>query len=270
VKKKSKAAFSINPVIHRGQDPELFWLEKYGDEDNEETFDVDIRALYRHELISPQVLMQNLYRFKEEADSSQSPINELFGNPLDNIDLKKVSEYYQHQAGWRNRLIQGDSLLVMTSLLEREGLAGKVQMIYIDPPYGIKYQSNWQRRMQEQDVKDGIDKYLSVEPEQIKAFRDTWELGIHSYLSYLRDRLIVAKELLTESGACFLQICDENMHWVRCVMDEVFGSEHFVSIIVLRTRSNTRARNLPILNDYILFYAKIIRIKTVIWIDFAG
>ena len=256
MKKNSKATFSINPVIHRGQDPELFWLEKYGDEDNEETFDVDIRALYRHELISPQVLMQNLYRFKKAADCEKSAINELFGNSLNNVDLKQVSEYYQHQAGWRNRLIQGDSLLVMTSLLEREGLAGKVQMIYIDPPYGIKYQSNWQRRMQEQDVKDGIDKYLSVEPEQIKAFRDTWELGIHSYLSYLRDRLIVAKELLTESGACFLQICDENMHWVRCVMDEVFGSEHFVSIIVLRTRSNTRARNLPILNDYILFYAK--------------
>jgi adenine-specific DNA-methyltransferase len=252
VKKKSKATFSKNPVIHRGQDPELFWLNKYDEGDN--TLEVDIRTLYRHELISPQLLMQNLYRLKEPSDAL--PITDLFANPLDKIDLKKVSEYYHHQQQWRNRLIQGDSLLVMTSLLEREGLAGKVQMIYIDPPYGIKYQSNWQRRLHDQDVKDGVDRYLSVEPEQIKAFRDTWELGIHSYLSYLRDRLIVAKELLTESGACFLQICDENLHWVRCVMDEVFGSEHFVSIIVLRTRSNTRAKQMPILNDYILFYAK--------------
>ena len=143
-------------------------------------------------------------------------------------ELDKVADYYKYSDDWKNRLIQGDSLLVMASLLEREGMAGKVQTIYFDPPYGIKYGSNWQMKLNSRDVKDGSDEHLSGEPEMIKAFRDTWELGIHSYLSYLRDRLIVAKELLTESGSCFVQISDENVHLVRNLMDEVFGSENFM------------------------------------------
>jgi adenine-specific DNA-methyltransferase len=142
--------------------------------------------------------------------------------------LREAIEFYQHKHGWTNRLIAGDSLLVMNSLLEKEGLAGKVQMIYIDPPYGIKYGSNFQPFVNKRDVKDGKDEDLTQEPEQIRAFRDTWELGIHSYLTYLRDRLLLARELLTESGSIFVQISDENVHHVRELMDEVFGAGNFM------------------------------------------
>jgi adenine-specific DNA-methyltransferase len=143
--------------------------------------------------------------------------------------LRQAIEFYQHKHGWTNRLIAGDSLLVMNSLLEKEGMAGKVQMIYIDPPYGIKYGSNFQPFVNKRDVKDGKDEDLTSEPEQIKAFRDTWELGIHSYLTYLRDRLLLARELLHESGSIFVQISDENVHHVRELMDEVFGAGNFVA-----------------------------------------
>jgi adenine-specific DNA-methyltransferase len=153
-------------------------------------------------------------------------------------------------------LIQGDSLLVMASLLEREGMAGQVQCIYLDPPYGIKYGGNWQVKLNNRDVKDGSDEALSGEPEQIKAFRDTWELGIHSYLSYLRDRLLIAKELLTESGSCFFQIGDENVHLVRCVMDEVFGSENFVSLITIAKTTSASSELLGNINDFIIWYGK--------------
>ncbi len=222
-----------NPVVHRGQDPELFWMNKYGNDDREDLLRVDIRSLYRHEHIAPETLIKNLYNVTETQNSQMDlfSVNELFGNALDKDEIEKVSEYYHHQDGWTNRLIQGDSHLVMASLLEREGMAGQVQTIYFDPPYGIKYGGNWQIKLNNRDVKDGSDEALTGEPEQIKAFRDTWELGIHSYLSYLRDRLIIAKELLTESGSCFVQISTENVHLVRNIMDEVFGSENFVSMI---------------------------------------
>ncbi|MDQ3180780.1 MAG: site-specific DNA-methyltransferase, partial [Acidobacteriota bacterium] len=183
-------------------------------------------------------------------------VNELFGNALDKDELEKIEDYYSHHDGWTNRLIQGDSHLVMASLLEREGMAGQVQMIYIDPPYGIKYGSNWQIKLNNRDVKDGADEALTGEPEVIKAFRDTWELGIHSYLSYIRDRLLIVKELLTESGSCFVQISDENVHLVRSVMDEVFGSENFVSEIIFRKTSNLTADFIPTNSDYILWYSK--------------
>lgn len=247
-----------NPVVHRGQDPELFWLNKYGNDDREDLLRVDIRSLYRHEHIAPETLIRNLYKVTE----TQSPqmdlfsVNELFGNALEKDELQKVSEYYHHQDGWTNRLIQGDSLLVMASLLEREGMAGQVQMIYIDPPYGIKYGSNWQVKLNNRDVKDGQDESLAGEPEVIKAFRDTWELGIHSYLSYLRDRLLIAKELLTESGSCFVQISDENVHLVRCLMDEVFGSENFVSMISYVSTSGFTTSTLSRMGDRILWFAK--------------
>ncbi|KAB2894973.1 MAG: site-specific DNA-methyltransferase [Chlorobi bacterium] len=276
-----------NPVVHRGQDPELFWLNKYGNDDRDDLLRVDIRSLYRHEHIAPEKLISSLYAVASSqysvgssqysvgssqysvgssqysVGSSQSKqldlfssVNELFGNALDKDELEKVSEYYHHQDGWTNRLIQGDSHLVMASLLEREGMAGQVQTIYFDPPYGIKYGGNWQIKLNNRDVKDGNDEALTGEPEQIKAFRDTWELGIHSYLSYLRDRLLIAKELLTESGSCFVQIGDENVHLVRSVMDEVFGSENFCKLISFKKTAGQTDKLLADVCDYLIWYSK--------------
>lgn len=245
VVKKGKSKFAIpkNPITHRGEDPILFWKGKNGANDDEPTLKVDIRSLYRHEHIAPERIIAGLIKTtkqtkkKKEEDPSLFGVNELFGNALDHDEIEKVSEYYKHQDGWSNRLIQGDSLLVMTSLLEREGMAGKVQTIYIDPPYGIKYGGNWQIRLNDKTIKEGNDEHISPEPEMIKAYRDTWEEGIHSYLSYMRDRLLVARELLKESGSCFVQISDENVHLVRNLMDEVFGSENFVSQISMKRAS---------------------------------
>jgi adenine-specific DNA-methyltransferase len=246
----------LNPVTHRGRDPELYWLNKYGPSDQEQRLAVDIRSLYRHEHIAPEVLISRLYRFKGRDDTQNELFtNELFGNPLAMDELDKPGSYYKHPDKWQNRLIQGDSLLVMTSLLEREGMKGQVQCIYIDPPYGIKYGSNWQMRLNDRNVKDGADENLSGEPEVIKAFRDTWELGIHSYLSYLRDRLLVAKELLSASGSCFVQISDENVHLVRSLMDEVFGSENFVSLIAFKTTSSRGGSLIGKSCDYLVWYA---------------
>lgn len=247
-----------NPVVHRGQDPELFWLNKYGNDDRDDLLRVDIRSLYRHEHIAPETLIKNLYKITETQSNQMDlfSVNELFGNALDKDEIEKVSEYYHHQDGWTNRLIQGDSHLVMASLLEREGMAGQVQTIFFDPPYGIKYGGNWQIKLNNRDVKDGSDEALTGEPEQIKAFRDTWELGIHSYLGYLRDRLLIAKELLTESGSCFVQISDENVHLVRSVMDEVFGSDNFMSQIGFAKTSSFSASGLSSTYDYIIWYAK--------------
>src|SRR5438552_4342116 len=183
-------------------------------------------------------------------------VNELFGNAIGHEELDKVSDYYTHSDGWTNRLIQGDSLLAMTSLLEREGMAGQVQCCYFDPPYGIKYGSNWQIRLNSRTVTDGQDDSLSGEPEQIKAFRDTWELGIHSYLSYLRDRLLIARELLHDSGSCFVQISDENVHLVRCLMDEVFGSANFRSLITFKKTAGLGTQGISSVADYLLWYAR--------------
>jgi adenine-specific DNA-methyltransferase len=247
-----------NPVVHRGQDPELFWLNKYGNDDRDDLLKVDIRSLYRHEHIAPETLIKNLYKVTETKSDQMDlfSVNELFGNALEKDELEKVSEYYHHQDGWTNRLIQGDSHLVMASLLEREGMAGQVQTIFFDPPYGIKYGGNWQIKLNNRDVKDGNDEALTGEPEQIKAFRDTWELGIHSYLSYLRDRLLIAKELLTESGSCFVQIGDENVHLVRSLLDEIFGSENYVSLISVAKTSGLGSVLLPRQTDYLIWYAK--------------
>ena len=245
----------------RGRDPELYWLGKYKN-DSEETkssdLRVDTRSLYRHEEINPEELIKQLYTLK--ADEKATGMASLFGNDMPQTiyedELQRITEYYQHNADWRNRLIQGDSLLVMNSLLQREGMAGRVQMVYIDPPYGIKYGSNWQMKLNNRDVKDN-DESLTGEPEMIKAFRDTWELGIHSYLSYLRDRLVLARELLTESGSCFVQISDDNVHLVRNLMDEVFGSENFVSLIPFRKKlMPLGAKTLECMCDFIIWYAK--------------
>jgi adenine-specific DNA-methyltransferase len=248
-----------NPVLHRGQDPELFWLNKYGNDDRDDLLKVDIRSLYRHEHIAPETLIKNLCKVTETPNAQTdlfSNVNELFGNALNKDEVEKVSEYYHHQDGWTNRLIQGDSHLVMASLLEREGMAGQVQTIFFDPPYGIKYGGNWQIKLNNRDVKDGSDEALTGEPEQIKAFRDTWEFGIHSYLGYLRDRLIIAKELLTESGSCFVQISDENVHLVRNLMDEVFGSENYINQIVFQKTGYLGSDFLDSTYDYIIWYSK--------------
>ncbi|HEV3272837.1 MAG TPA: site-specific DNA-methyltransferase [Candidatus Methylacidiphilales bacterium] len=253
-----RAEFIRNPIVHRGQDPELFWKSKYGESDDQDLTAVDIRSLYRHEHIAPEQIIRGLYKVVE-SNPDQGDLfrtNELFGNALGRDELEKVSDYYTHSDGWTNRLVQGDSLIVMTSLLEREGMAGKVQCIYIDPPYGIKYESNWQIKLNSRAITDGKDDDLSAEPEQIKAFRDTWELGIHSYLSYLRDRLLVARELLHESGSCFVQISDENVHLVRCLLDEVFGSANFCGLIAFRTTGGQSASLLSSSTDYLLWYGK--------------
>ncbi|MHB8111717.1 MAG: site-specific DNA-methyltransferase, partial [Syntrophorhabdaceae bacterium] len=172
----------------------------------------------------------------------------------DKKPLREAIEFYKHKENWSNRLVAGDSLLIMNSLLEKEGMGGKVQMIYIDPPYGIKYGSNFQPFVNKRDVKDGKDEDLTAEPEMIKAFRDTWELGIHSYLAYLRDRLLLAKELLSESGSVFVQISDENVHHVRELMDEVFGVKNFVSLITFQTKIPLRNKYLANVSDYIIWY----------------
>ena len=253
--------FPRNPIVQRGQDPELFWMHKYGADDTQDRTSVDIRSLYRHEHIAPETLIKGLYRMKADLAGPQDEmfsVNEIFGNTIGHEELDKVSDYYTHSDGWTNRLIQGDSLLVMNSLLDREGMAGQVQCLYFDPPYGIKYGSNWQIKLNNRTVTDGADDALSGEPEQIKAFRDTWELGIHSYLSYLRDRLLVAKELLHESGSCFVQISDENVHLVRCLMDEIFGSGNFVSLISFSKSAGglQSVSRVGAVLDYIIWYAK--------------
>lgn len=259
VQSKRSADFPLNPVTTRGQDPELFWMHKYGAADDETRLSVDIRSLYRHEHIEPETMIHRLYKIsKSDTPQNDFFLNETFGNLLGGVDeLDKPKHYYKQMHDWRNRLIQGDSLLVMTSLLEREGMAGKVQMIYIDPPYGIKYGSNWQMRLNQPTMPYADpDDALSGEPEVIKAFRDTWELGVHSYLSYLRDRLLVAQQLLTESGSCFVQISDENLHLVRSLMDEAFGAENFVSIIPFRTKIPLGTTFLPGVVDFLLWYSK--------------
>ncbi len=248
--------------FNRGCDPELYWLNKYNNDDEttqRSDLRVDIRSLYVHEQIRPEMLINNLYRINEQKRNEDQVSlfdNEGFDAPNAIEDeLARVTEYYRHTDKWKNRLVQGDSLLVMNSLLKREGMAGKVQCIYMDPPYGIKYGSNWQMKLNSRDVKDN-DQNVSGEPEMIKAFRDTWELGIHSYLSYLRDRLVLARELLTESGSVFVQISDENVHLVRNIMDEVFGSENFVSQIIYSKTSSATTTTIGSVADYIVWYAK--------------
>ena len=221
------------------------WLEWAGKQETE-SFSVDPVALHIHERVSAKAILKVAER--------QNVQRELFADPQQ--DYSKAVDFYQHDVDWANRLILGDSLTVMSSLAHREDLAGKVQMIYIDPPYGIKFASNFQPTVFQRDVKER-EQDLTREPEQIKAYRDTWTLGVHSYLAYLRDRLIAAKELLTDSGSIFVQISDENIHRVRCIMDEVFGSENFINqLIFTKTRSLVSSDFVTTICDYILWYAK--------------
>ncbi|MFF0722904.1 site-specific DNA-methyltransferase [Micromonospora sp. NPDC003816] len=236
-------------------DPQLVWIGK--EEQDAEDLVVEAPPIYVQEKVAPRTLVEELRRASEKSRPRENEQLGLFADDyadFDGLDNWQSVEYYQHEANWSNRMILGDSLRVMASLAEKERLRGKVQMIYIDPPYGIKFGSNWQMSARKRDVKDGNLADVTREVEQIKAFRDTWELGINSYLAYLRDRLIIARDLLTESGSVFVQIGDENVHLVRCLLDEVFGPENFVSLITYKKTTSSTGDHLGGVNDYILWY----------------
>jgi len=243
-KETGKKTYAYDPHI----DPSLQWSGKA----EHTSFEVPTVSLHVHERIDPRTIIEAVRKQNEQKQEQLS----LFATLEENPPLREAIEFYRHKHNWSNRLIAGDSLLVMNSLLEKEGMTGKVQMIYIDPPYGIKYGSNFQPFVNKRDVKDGKDEDLTTEPEMIKAFRDTWELGIHSYLTYLRDRLLLSKELLTESGSIFVQISDENVHLVRTLMDEVFGVQNFVSLIYFATTSGFSTTAISRVGDYLVWYAK--------------
>ena len=239
---------------NRDLDPQLVWRGK--DKQDEEPLVAQAPPLYIQEKVHPKALLDSLVRYsKEDGDGGDGTID-LFAdfNGLPDGDAR--TEFYQHDANWANRMILGDSLHVMASLAEREALRGKVQCIYIDPPYGIKFNSNFQWSTTSRDVRDGKKEHISREPEQVKAFRDTWRDGIHSYLAYLRDRLTVARDLLTESGSVFVQIGEENVHRVRALLDEVFGHDNSISTIGYKTSIGLGSQYLDNTINYLLWYAK--------------
>ncbi len=260
-------------------DAQLVWRGK--DRQDWSDLVVNVPPLYIQEKIHPKAIIDGIRRYaaeglrreglglreKEDASDAADPTKpyapspkaspaqpDLFGD-FNGIEPDQRAEFYQHDQHWSNRMILGDSLQVMASLAERESLRGKVQCIYFDPPYGIKFNSNWQVSTQSRDVKDGKQTDISREPEQVKAFRDTWKDGIHSYLTYLRDRLTAMRDLLTESGSIFVQIGDENVHRVRAVMDEVFGAENFVSQIQLKKSGGATSEYLPGITDFICWFS---------------
>ena len=237
---------------NRDLDPQLVWRGK----DEQDWSDLVVQAplLYIQEKVHPKVLVDDLLRQTQQAEDAEKEQLNLFADFNGLSDEARSTEFYQHDANWTNRMILGDSLQVMASLAEREGLRGKVQCIYLDPPYGIKFNSNFQWSTTSRDVKDGKADHITREPEQVKAFRDTWRDGIHSYLTYLRDRLTVARDLLTESGSIFVQIGDENVHRVRALMDEVFGEHNNVNTIAFKKKSATY--NTESVFDYVVWYCK--------------
>ena len=228
-------------------DPYLSWAGKA----EGMVFEVQNVSLHIHERIDPKRIIKAFLKKKEPRERQL----ELFGQPDNDPPLNKAIDFYRHEQDWTNRLIAGDSLLVMNSLLKKEGMASKVQMIYVDPPYGIKYNSNFQPFVNKTMVKDR-DEDIPAEPEMIQAFRDTWELGVHSYLTYMKARIVLAKELLSETGSIFVQISDENLHHIREILDEVFGPQNFVSLIAYRTSVPLKSTGLPGICDYIVWYAK--------------
>jgi adenine-specific DNA-methyltransferase len=230
-------------------DPQLVWAGKK----EHSSFEVPTVSLHVHERIDPHTIIDVVRKRNGTALPVQAS---LFERREENPPLREAIDFYRHPHGWSNRMIAGDSLLIMNSLLEKEGMAGQVQMVYIDPPYGIKYGSNFQPFVNKRDVKDGKDEDLTQEPEMIHAFRDTWELGIHSYLTYLRDRLLLAKDLIHESGSVFVQIGDENLHLVRNVLDDVFGPNNMCSLITVKKTGGLGSGLLTGVADYILWYAK--------------
>ncbi|MEJ7667916.1 MAG: site-specific DNA-methyltransferase [Casimicrobiaceae bacterium] len=240
---------------NRDLDPQLVWRGK----DEQDWSDLVVHAppLYIQEKVQPKVLIDDLVRTtKEREHEAGQSTPDLFADFNGMPPGADKTEFYQHDQNWSNRMILGDSLQVMASLAEREGLRGKVQCIYLDPPYGIKFNSNFQWSTTSRDVKDGNAGHITREPEQVKAFRDTWRDGIHSYLTYLRDRLTVARDLLSESGSIFVQIGDENVHRVRAVMDEVFGEDNFIGLILFKKTGGLATNFLASIGDYLLWYGK--------------
>lgn len=233
-------------------DPQLVWRGK--DEQDSANLEVPSVPIYVQEKVVPRAIVEDLRRAGPVEDDVPSLFDDF--DDFDGLDFGDKVDFYAHEANWSNRMILGDSLLAMTSMAEREGLRGKVQMIYLDPPYGIRFGSNWQVSTRKREVADGKTTDATRQPEQVKAFRDTWELGIHSYLAYMRDRLVVARELLTESGSCFIQIGDDNVHLVRNLMDEVFGAENYISMITFAKTSSATDEFLPVVSDYLLWYAR--------------
>ena len=245
-----KMLYPRNPDL----DPQLVWEGK--DQQDAAPLEVDVVPIYIQEKIHPQAIIEDFRRSaaaQKPADPQASLFADFNGLPA---EFDQRVDFYHHDGHWSNRMILGDSLMVMSSLAEKEGLKGKVQMIYFDPPYGIKFGSNWQVSTRKRDVKDGKAEDITRQPEQIKAFRDTYELGIHSYLAYLRDRLVTARELLTESGSIFVQMGDQNVHLVRCLMDEVFGAENFISEIIAQKTGSQASDFIPSINDFVVWYTK--------------
>jgi adenine-specific DNA-methyltransferase len=244
-----KILYSRDPSL----DPQLVWKGK--DEQDRKPLEVDVVPIYIQEVIEPCVIIDAIQSRKTTRPDNGGYLPGFFDD-FDAMEFDRKVEFYQHDQHWANRMILGDSLHVMTSLAEKEGLKGKVQMIYIDPPYGIKFGSNWQVSTRNRDVKDGTFGDVTRQPEQVRAFRDTWRFGVHTYLEYLRNRLVLSRELLAETGGIFLQIGDENLHLVRCLLDEVFGRENMICIITFAKTAGTTGRHVASTTDYILWYAK--------------
>lgn len=243
-------------ALKKAQSPYLNWAGKA----EHTSFVVDTVSLHVHERVDPASILAAVRKRMGKEEKSNGKVKALqpglFDAPFENLPLRDALDFYKHEKGWSNRLIAGDSLLVMNSLLQKESMAGKVQMIYFDPPYGIKYGSNFQPFVNKKDVKDKSDKDLTQEPEMLKAFRDTWELGIHSFLSYIRDRLLLCRDLLNEKGSIFLQISDENLHHVKEILEEIFGKENFISIISFKKTVYQETAYLANVYDYIIWVAK--------------
>jgi len=218
------------------------------------SFDVPTLPLFVHERLSTKAIVTTLRGHKRDK-LTQGTMFDLFGDPQHSI-IDQITRAYEYQDGWVNRMILGDSLVVMNSLLHFESLGGQVQMIYMDPPYGIRYGSNFQPFVRKRDVVHGDDDGLTREPEMVQAYRDTWSIGLHSYLSYLRDRLLVCRDLLTPSGSVFIQINDENLHHVGELMAEIFGSDSVVSVISVKKTTSASSDLLPAVNDFVLWFAK--------------
>jgi adenine-specific DNA-methyltransferase len=259
VSREEHAPQTIRYKRNTDLDPQLVWRGK--DAQDAEDLQVDSVPIYIQEKIKPEAIIADLKRRseairRERTESAQYEIPDLYSDFNGLTEPGAEFDFYKHDKNWSNRMILGDSLLVMTSLAEKEKLKGQVQCVYMDPPYGIRFNSNWQPSTKSRDVRDGQTDSLTREPEMIRAFRDTWKDGVHSYLSYLRDRLIVARDLLADSGSIFVQIGDENVHRVRAVMDEVYGDKNYVAQVSIKKTSGATGENLPGTTDYVLLYAK--------------
>ena len=243
-RKKAAGKYQYDPTL----DPQLQWAGKA----ERTSFEVPTLPLFTHERLSTQAILETL-----KGHTRDRQMQMLFADPDLSI-TDRILKAYEHKDRWVNRMVLGDSLVAMNSLLHYEGLGGQVQMIYMDPPYGIKFGSNFQPFVRKRDVKHNDDKHMTREPEMVQAYRDTWELGIHSYLTYFRDRLLLCRELLAPSGSIFVQISDENLHHVRTVMDEVFGAENFVSLIPFRKKTMPLGTIfIEQMSDFLLWYAKV-------------